>query len=510
MRSVSGTKLIHSNISSFCATNRVFSCHSLIDSLLHHVPVTCIIMSNYQRLSLKHLLLPRDDLSLVGYGGRCFALVRALSALRCQIREYLAAVLQCNPQRVTFHTYDVVDPKMTVVEMAYVSRDQQSYFTFVVWHFLHHKLSDLTVHLWDTLEHDVFRRDFEAPLYMDAELSANRLWIVDGKIVLLHKGYSTENPHGEYVQELSLGEALDELEMGRFWPQELLTNSVDDFCRSKNAQAHFTVLVLDVENVPLPQSLVEPLREHPEWLEGSILQDLDLSKVELGQSFGDGQWAEYHRVAVAQASFNVPSLSTTSLQLNHLVALAVMLHAQKSSGEFISIDSSTNSLLSQEALDQLSTLGFLRLQTMAQAVHGVAEPIPPNWKSLINQVPSKEELLQLSLEEETFSELSSKEPTQVEDEWEDSEDFVRQFKQLPMIRDLEKALGQEPSGLPATTHDTLSKAQVEATLKLDGFDDFVEFYAKQYLAMSDETLKKHRVDKDPWSQYNDDSDYESS
>ncbi|OBA23053.1 hypothetical protein METBIDRAFT_97221 [Metschnikowia bicuspidata var. bicuspidata NRRL YB-4993] len=505
----------------------------------------------------ERLISLRNEYSLISCGARCFAILWSNSHFHSQLGELVRKINKYNPHRVYLQLLKLhhgpTPRPFAVVEMKYGSPIHQKYFTYLMWLFSHQV--DMWIHMWDTLEHDVLRRDFSAPSEMDAELSINRLWLHNRSVFLLRNGYTDDNPHGEYVPELDLKAAMDALMALAATRQDSLTRQLSSSFGKR--EDHLIENVLDIQNVYIPKSLVNLVLHHPHWVTRPEANKIDLTDILL-DCFPESLLLvdeEAYTVAVSDTSEDrdaLDKLFPDSLTDAQWISLSIKINAndafaaaKQDTGKKARLDALVAQPIPRADFHSsflMSKLYELGLSTRKSAAKLVCCPdlqmktqanVP--LRVLSESDRQKYEKLQRRdfLAEESESDSGDREmedaergETNIFTSLEDSKEFARYFSRKDLTTKLSAAL-EDPDLLGGA--QALTEEDLQQTEKLEDFDDFVEYYAKHFLGYSDADLMKHKVRGQgdertdslgqdgsraetasfDWSKYNDDSDYES-
>lgn len=395
----------------------------------------------------------RHDASflLKGTGPVCFAIVHGENPV-----DFVQVLNRYNPLRVRFtlHTIGCV----SLVEMPYSSELQQRYFTFAFWLF---SKRGHWVHLWDTLEHDVFRRDFdESPAHMDLSLSINRLWLKNGKVHLVNRGYTDDNPHGELVAELTLDDALECLERGEYGLAEPLQKAVEAEFAKPEYTLHFFSLAKDVE-VYVPRDLQRLIGENP------------------------------HVISNVDGEINLAALASV-VDLNDEVPMRVAVVGSDAENLSLGIKVHCQLLLNGKAPEK-----------------GTSEPLDSQYmQRQLKEYGLLEEVVPVEVVQTKRDERDWSIPFRIEPNKPDFQKYLALFQddlERDSVSDLTLRFRRQ---LGADLPDENDPAELSALHDLEDFEDFVEFYAQEYMGFSKQDLEgfvqEPGVD---WDAYNDDSDY---
>lgn len=493
----------------------------------------------------------RDEYSLISYGPRCFAIILCDRPQHSKLVSFTENVNKFNPHRAVLEALqlysDHTSQPFAVLELKPETSTVQSYFTYLI--VLLSRRLPVWIHIWDVFEHDALRRDFDVPSEMDAELSINRLWIKSGTVYLLRNGYTADNPHGEFVSEITLEEAIGGLRASKAVKCESLTSQVDAFM--KESLNHLLEHVLDIENVLIPNNLVNIVLHHPSWITRPGLDDFDPTQIlwDALPSLSSEKTAFTMVVSDIPEDHSFDGLFPKSLSPAQWVALSIMNNANnefsRAKGD-VEKTSHLNSLLDQEfpedcflstfLSNQLCNLGLFSDRTKVKAVKGEPKDLTlkGNQPWCVLKSSDREKYLEMQRQnwkmgddqENDKNDLDNDKPAKEHSSsfftgLEDTAEFNSQFAQSDIFRELAAAI-EDPELLGQA--QALTEEDLRKTEDLEEFDDFVEYYAKHFLGYDDEDLEKHRIkDQDnsqpsatgsgntpyDWAKYNDESDYES-
>lgn len=508
------------------------------------------------KINPAHLIPLRNEYSLISYGPRCFAIIWSPSAFLSEVEQFIEKINRYNPHRVLLQLLDLHRDYMShafvVVEMKYRTRIHQKYFTFLMWQLSQHLSA--WIHIWDTLEHDALRRDFTAPTYMDSELGINRLWLKNGSVFLLNSGYTDDNPHGEFVPDVGLDQAIVSLNSGQSLENSDLSAQLKtEF--NNGEEDHLVEHVLDITNVYIPKPLVNLVSHKPHWVTHPNFDEMDPTHIDLNAIPPSVSLSDEipFTVAVSDMAYGEDSnedLFSDSLTRAQWISLAIKFNVNRAFLEAKNIDE-TESLerfvnagfqgqgfLSSYLMGNLYELGLSRNKSSAKVETCPDLQIRKDWKSPVcvltkTDLKVYEDLQRQDFQaEENESEDENSSLDSTEDDsspfftgLEDTGEFARKFSRKDIWGKLSEAI-EDPELLGQA--EALTEKDLEQTADLEDFDDFVEYYAKHFLGYTDGDLKKHQVQKTEtnkeeekkgesgskrgsfdWQIYNDDSDYES-
>lgn len=465
---------------------RLFAhCNLISDPVLGtHIDATCMI-------PIDKLLGVRHDLSLVQYSARCYALILLDEARDAQvIVQCLANINKYSPQRVHLkhQLHTLAYSTILAVEMHYCSNIQQTYFTYLVWTWS--QRVSAWMHVWDTIEHDALRRDFAVPQYMDCELAANRMFIRNGQAFLVTVGYLQENPHGELVGEIDMETAAQALKAGHVQQAPATSAAMRELFCTADADAHFLSHVLDVQGVHLPKRYAHFLAQHP-YLLAWPRDPPAVAGVDLSAIAADLDPASQCAYTVAMPN-TPPGLSTppADLLLSEYASLCIKANLVAHSGAAVKQGPPAGEVFLSEYLMQ-------RLRA-----HGCSQSLQTARKVGAARLDCLQDgNLHVSTTSRTETTTSPAEaPPEAQAAAEEANE-----KSAAAIESVLQEVKQELHA-EMTAADGLCAGGVDDDVDVD---DFMEFYAKNYLHMNDQELALHRtLPEDPdWSAYNDDSDY---
>lgn len=495
-------------------------------------------------IDLELLLSDRDDYTLADHRHKCFALILDTGVLSA-LAQFIDTINQFNPLRVRLEPpshFFVDDKKILYTEMLHNDMpNAASYFTFLFWLFSGKHL--VWIHLWDTTEHDVFRRDFDCPAYLDSSLCINRLWIKSQTIHMLNRGFTPDNPHGELIKELVLAEALECIEAGEYEIPTNLNDAVTIEFTEGPAAHHFLGKTVDVCEVYIPRQLAGLIASNTSLIRHFSTEGMNPAKAELWAlpDYVDLNDEIAYKVALPEVDPKsqppeVPVAQALSVSLKILADR--FLHEAKETTQLEELMASMQQEIPLEAFSSAYLQKGLQLAGLLKEFHHCAEnkECPPrleyDWTkpfSLIKDTNqwNADKAKEFADSQKYFAEalasmdsnfLAQQEPESFES-IEDSravtdflKDQVSKMKatlasQTPLQAD---SVFDDELGL----HESLDPEELEKLDELNDFDDFVEFFASHYMGFSPQDLQSHQSNKRTateveWEDYNDDSDYVS-
>ncbi|GEQ68987.1 hypothetical protein JCM33374_g2657 [Metschnikowia sp. JCM 33374] len=510
------------------------------------------------KINPAHLIALRNEYSLLSYGPRCFAIVWGNDPnIPSDLVSFALSINKYNPHRVQLDVSrfysDYTSRAFAVVEMKYRTPIQQKYFTYLM--ALLSKRVSAWIHVWDTLEHDALRRDFDAPGYMDSELSINRLWFKGDSVFLVCKGYTPDNSHGEFVPELSLQEAMDELVAGRGEKNEGLTNQLSAHFSAPH-QAHLLEHVSDITNVYLPRNLASLVLRHVHWIELPDLNEIDPTNIVLDAIPASASLDDEVAFTVAVSDANIDNFQgdksfSSGLTPAQWLSLSIKINVNKAFSEIKDNAEETirlqehigkhvgeNIFSSSFTMQRLYEQGLSNSKMAAKSVNCEDLRLAFNWDKPVCVLTNEERKVYEELQKQDWH-ASDEDSESVENPdldkaspenkpfftgLEDTGEFAEHFSAKNIWGKVSAAL-DDPQ-LSDRTH-ALSEKDLEKTGDLEDFDDFVEYYATHFLGYNEEDLEQHRVqppqtrsksqgentknekNKFDWEMYNNDSDYVS-
>ena len=511
------------------------------------------------KINPHHLVSSRDEYSLLAYGRRCFGIIWGPGLDFLKIHQFVEEINSSNPHRVFLHVLELYQGHtphaFIVIEMEYRTAIQQKYFTYLM-AVLSLKLP-FWIHIWDTLEHDAFRRDFLTPSQLDSELCINRLWLKNGAVFLIKTGFTEDNPHGEFVPEVTLDEAMEILEKNQASEIGSLTQEVNKLL--SESQPHMMEHVLDITNVYIPKKLANLVLENPHWIEFPDFDDFDPTQVNFGAIPDSALLADEIPFTVAISDINddkngLERHFSRSLTTAQWVSLAIknnannaFLAAKDNIREserlalFLGKSVSSDAFSSETLINKLVSVGLANTTFRAKLVKCPDLQLKKHWKEHVCVLD--DEYLQMYKESrrqewkgdgndffenndyDIAYEPEAKTKPAVFAGLEDTSEFAENFTQKDIWGKL-SAVIEDPQIMNQAQAQALSETDLEKTADLEDFDDFVEYYARHFLGYDEKDLEKHRVEKSPkqspglsgkngdhsfdWQKYNDDSDYDSA
>lgn len=468
----------------------------------------------------------RDENAFLFAPRTCFAIIAPLSlstdVLANAISIFVNSINLYSPLRVKLASQ--VYKCFAVIEMQYSSAVEQSYFSHLMWIFS--RDTSAWIHIWDTHEHDALRRDFSAPAYMDSLLCINRLWIHHQLVHMITRNFSEDNPHGELIEELSLLEALACLQAHEYsTPGQL--NSM-----AKELEKPMITETVDVCGVFVPRSLVSHLTDHP-WLISPVIADPTLLKTSTLSSLVDLNDEVPFTVCVPQ--FLIDQAVKSSLTIAQSVSVGIKANIESHIREnkiAPEKNISKEPFLLEYLQYKLIELGLLRYPEKVTQINEPGDRFVTNWKEPFSIFTPQEErewtkaeelkaqqleaLLKLDLNEELPDETHLSMPL--------GEDSTTVEKLQGLLRNFKSAMGESETPVDSGMYDSLNDEDVEKLTELEDFEDFIEFFAQNYMGFGTEDLaahhrkKKRHAEEDvelelelevDWEAYNNDSDYQS-
>lgn len=480
----------------------------------------------------------RDENAFVFSSRACFAIISPTAkqtspeSLWLAISTFVNLINSYSPLRVKLEV--TTADNCSVIEMKYSSATEQTYFSHLMWTFS--RDNDAWIHIWDTHEHDALRRDFSAPAYMDSLLCINRLWINRQLVFMITKSFTEENPHGELIEELTLSEALECLHNHEVCTPAELNNM------AKQLQSPMMDAVVDVRHVYLPKSLVLPLATSP-WLISPVIADPTLVVTSTLASLVDLDDEVQFTMAVPQ--FLIEQAVKSSLTIAQSVSLGIKANMEshlQSNPQFGDSLKYTDNVSGQEIflLEYLqSKLVELRILPHSEEVVQIDEAggrFVSDWNKPFSIFSPQEErewtkaeelkaqqleaLLKLDLDEDLPDEIHLSMPL--------GEDRSTVEKLQGLLRNFKSAIGETlgDTDLKTGMYESLNDEDVEKLTQLDDFEDFIEFFAQNYMGFDEDDLAAHHHQKKrpaeqeteeelelglevDWEAYNNDSDYKS-
>lgn len=475
----------------------------------------------------------RDENAFIFSSRACFAIIaphdtcNVLERLHQSVFTFVNHINLYSPLRVKLEA--AVDDNIIVVEMNYSAAIEQSYFSHLMWTLSRN--TDAWIHIWDTHEHDALRRDFTAPEYMDSLLCINRLWIRLQLVHMITKHFTAENPHGELVDELTLDTALECLRNDEYsTPQEL--NKAVQQLQSPVADA-----MVDVCQVYLPRSLVVPLARHP-WLITPMISDPTKVLTSTLSSMTDLNDESPFTVAVPR--FLLEQAVKSSLTAAQTVSLAIKAnidsHVQEHP-EFADCIEDCNTAGGEEGFllrylqDKLMDLHILPRSEQVYQIKEDGGRFVADWTKPFSIFTPREEREWTKAQELKAEQLEAFLKLDLDDELLDEpqlsmplgEDRNTVEKLQGLLKNFKSAFGETPRNTEGM-YESLDDDDVEKLTELEDFEDFIEFFAQNYMGFGKEDLEAHHQKKkrshEPeselnldlefdWDAYNDDSDYNS-
>lgn len=487
-------------------------------------------------------VVDRDEDTFSRQRNTCFSIVLSLDPdILEHLVNFVDTVNRYNPLRIhlerpRFNT--CAKETFITTEMRYRKPEEQSYFSFLFWKFS--GKHPVWVHLWDTSEHDVFRRDFECPSYMDSSICGNRLWIRQGQIRMVNRGFDVENPHGEFVKELDLNAAIDCINKKEWELAKALTEEVGVEFTTGDVADNFFDEIMDVEQVYVPRQLLGILAYNTWMIRHFDHNWVDARRIKLSHLHKFVDIDDEVPLTIAVPTDMEEHMMEDLLPTYQMVSMSLKIVA-----DLMFSDASR----SQEQLDFL----------MSQMVEGVPHD---TFLSAFMQQELKKAGLQKKCQ--MRSRDLTKHPTRLKFDWTKPfsiaspkeyhiwrEAYEERFGDTDagfnsIMADLKKEIPTVPESLATgfgesrqTTeslrekftqfreafdgqhtdgglYEDLEREEIEQLDDLDDFDDFVEYYASHHMGMSAaevalyvQTMRKFEREESVWDQYNDDSDYKS-
>lgn len=478
----------------------------------------------------------RDENAFLFSPRACFAIIVSedINSIVPSIEHFTETINQYSPLRVRL---EYVCGERIVVQMKYSSAVEQLYFSHLMWNFSL-LAKNAWIHLWDTHEHDALRRDFSVPEYMDSLLCLNRLWIRNKSIYMITRGFSPSNPHGELIEELPLTEAFECLCKEEYSMPEELNKTAKIELEKPQAQ------IVDVNGVFIPRKLLASLSRNP-WLISPLI-DCDPTSLVTEKLSQTVNMDDEVCVKVAIPQYLLDLKINCLLTIAQSVSLGIKVNCEAHIDK-LNLDE-TN--IEQDGMESVFLLDWLQQKLMEAGVpcefeklpevHELSDRYQTDWTQPFSILSAEEELewkkkesMKMKMEEKM---LEWNFDDGISDDIHLSlpmgEDKNTVEKLQGLLKEFKSAIGEDEKSPGANTtadmgmYESLNDEDIEKLTELEGFDDFVEFFAQHYMGFNNEDLEAHRnkrkrTDQEQselelelesefdWDQFNNESDYDS-